>query len=401
MRQSRHTISFDLIDPARHPDPDACEAWRTLRAEHPVAWCEPDGGRPGFWVLSRHQDITAIYRDTARLSSQQGNMLSTLLTGGDAAGGLMLVVTDPPRHTEIRRILQTGFSARAMAHISESVRSATRNLMGAAVRAGGCDFATDVAAQIPLIAICELLAVPTDDRPAMLELTMTAMGADGSPESAEAASAAQGDILDYYSDLLEERRRAPGGDIVSLLATQTIDGKPLTDAEVLLNCYNIIIGGDETTRLSSAGAALAFIEHPDQWKRLKDDRGLLDTAIEEVLRWTTPATHIGRTATADVTIRGCEIKAGDIVTVWNVSANRDEEIFPDAYRFDISRTPNRHLTLGQGPHFCMGGALARVELRMLLDELRTQVEELESAGPVERMKSSFLTGVSSLPVRLR
>ena len=393
------TIPFHMIDPAVHPDPDACDTWRRLREEHPVVRCETGNGGPGFWAVTRYRDIAAVYRDTARLSSEQGNMLGTLLTGGDSAGGQMLVVTDPPRHTALRRMLMGAFSARAMAPVVDGVRTATRSLVAALVDAGGGDFVADVAAQIPLVAICELLAVPPSDRAAMLEMTMAALGADGSQESQEEAAQAQQEILLYYAGLLPGRRKAPGEDIVSLLATEEADGARLSDAEVLLNCYNIIIGGDETTRLSAAGAALALMEHPEQWERLRRDEGLLDPAVEEVLRWTTPVTHIGRTATVDIELRDRRIPVGSIVTLWNISANRDAEIFEDPYRFDISRTPNRHLTLGHGPHFCLGGPLARVELRVMLEELRGQVGELEPAGPVERMASSFLTGVSRLPVR--
>ncbi|MFI7090120.1 cytochrome P450 [Streptomyces lydicus] len=395
----RHTIPFALIDPAVHQDPDACDAWRTLRDTHPVSWCEAEGDRPGFWVITRYQDIAAVYRDTARLSSEQGNMLDTLLTGGDSAGGRMLVVTDPPRHSAVRKVLQGAFSARAMAQVADSVRIATKDLVAAVVDAGGGDFVADVAAQIPLMAICELLDVPPADRALMLDLTMAAMGADGTAEAAEAAADAQEDILLYYAGLLPGRREFPGDDVVSLLANGEAGGKPLSDAEVLLNCYNIIIGGDETTRLSSAGAVLALIDHPEQWRRLREDEGLLDSAVEEVLRWTTPVTHLGRTATTDLTLHGCDIAAGDIVTLWNTSANRDPDVFPDPYRFDVSRTPNRHLTLGHGPHFCLGGPLARVELRVMLEELRNQIGGLELAGPVERIRSSFLTGISRLPIR--
>ncbi|QEV21830.1 cytochrome P450 [Streptomyces alboniger] len=393
------TIPFHMIDPAVHPDPDTCDTWRELREKHPVVRCETGDGGPGFWAVTRYRDIAAVYRDTARLGSEQGNMLGTLLTGGDSAGGQMLVVTDPPRHTAVRRMLMGAFSARAMAPVVDSVRIATRGLVGALVEAGGGDFVADVAAQIPLIAICELLDVPPADRAAMLEMTMAALGAEGSRESREEAARAQHEILLYYAGLLPGRRKAPGEDIVSLLATEEADGVRLSDAEVLLNCYNIIIGGDETTRLSSAGAALALMENPEQWERLRQDEGLLDPAVEEVLRWTTPVTHVGRTATVDIELRDRRITAGSIVTLWNISANRDAEIFEEPYRFDISRSPNRHLTLGHGPHFCLGGPLARVELRVMLEELRRQVGELEPAGPVERITSSFLTGVSRLPVR--
>lgn len=392
-------LDFGLVDPAVHPDPDACPTWARLRAECPVAWVEPRDGRRGFWVLTKYHDIGAVYRNSAQLSSARGNMLSTLLHGGDSASGRMLVVTDPPRHTEVRRVLQQGFSARAMRPIEESLRVAAEQLVSRAVEREVCEFSSEVAAQIPLLAVCELLAVPRSDRNRMLEMTMAAMHDDGSPAAAESAAAARRDILLYYAELLPQRRRVPAEDVVSLLASAVVDGKRLSDAEVLLNCYNIIIGGDETTRLSAVGGVLALAEHRAEWDELKDT-GAVDAATEEILRWTTPATHIGRVAIDDVTVRGRHIARGDAVTLWNVSANRDGEVFDEPFSFDVSRAPNAHLTLGHGRHFCLGGPLARVELQVLLRALLGRVARIELAGPPSRLRSTFLAGVSELPVRL-
>ncbi|MET7878902.1 cytochrome P450 [Micromonospora profundi] len=392
----RHAFPFTLIDPARHPVPDPADPWVTLRARHPVAWCEGENGQ-GFWVIARYADIAAVYRDTGRLSSQQGNVLATIMAGGDSAGGRMLVVTDPPRHTDMRRVLQGAFSPRAMARILDALTSATRDTLGALVCRGGGDFAREVAAVIPLLTMCELFDVPAAERPRMLDLTMAAMGTEREARAGGQA-AAQREILQYYAHLLALRRTDPGPDIVSLMAAEQPDGTTLTDAEILLNCYNIIIGGNETTRFSASGGVLALIEHPEQWQRLQEDESLLDSAVEEVLRWTTPATHVARTATTDIVLQGVEIKAGDIVTLWNTSANRDEQVFADPYTFDIGRTPNRHLALGHGPHFCLGGPLARTELRLLLSEMRRQVPELKLDGPLEWIGSSVLAGLSRLPL---
>lgn len=391
-------LSFESIDPAVHPDPDACATWATLRAKRPVAWVVPTAERPGFWVLTKYEDIAAAYR-TPTLSSAQGNMLSTLTTGGDPSAGRMLVVMDPPRHTQLRRILQGGFS-QAMRPIEHSLRVAADSLVSRAVEREGCDFAAEVAAEIPLLAVCELLGVPQSDRQQMLDMTMAVMGDDGTGVSSESAAAARREILMYYAQLLVQRRRAPAEDIVSLLAAAHVGGEPLSDAEVILNCYNIIIGGDETGRLSAVGGLLALIENPAEWAKLKSSESMVDDAVQEILRWTTPATHMCRVATRDMPIRDSLIASGDIVTLWNVSANRDEDVFDQPYVFDISRTPNKHLTFGAGPHSCLGGRVAKVVLTVVLQALRERVSSMELAGEPRRMNTTFLAGISKLPVRL-
>ncbi|GAA2597813.1 cytochrome P450 [Dactylosporangium fulvum] len=395
MSHPRTPVDVDLLDPDVYAVENQPRLWRRLQDDCPVGWHEPKPGVPGFWVLSRYADIMEVFKDPATFSSARGNILGTLLAGGDPAGGQMLAVTDPPRHRDLRRILQGGFSARSMRRIADSVRVVARRLVAEAVERGGCDFVADVAARIPLEAICELLAVPVEDRPRMLELTSTALDADSTPL---AAARAQSDIMNYYAKLVPERRANPQDDAVSMLAVGVIDGRPLTEVEVYLNCYNLIIGGDETTRFSAAGGLLALIQHPDQWRVLKERPDVIDSAVEEVVRWTSPALHIARVATVDTTIRGARISAGEIVSLWIGAANRDVEVFEDPYTFNLARTPNRHMAYGFGPHFCLGGALARIEMQILFEEIRNQAGSVSLAGDVEYSRSNFLAGVSRLPV---
>jgi cytochrome P450 len=395
MSRPRPTVGVDLLDPDVYAVDNQPWLWRQLQDDCPVGWHEPRPGVPGFWVLSRYTDIMEVFKDTTTFSSARGNILGTLLAGGDPAGGQMLAVTDPPRHRDLRRILQGGFSARSMQRIAASVRVVARRLVAEAVERGGCDFVADIAARIPLEAICELLAVPLQDRARMLDLTSTALDGDTTPM---AAAEAQSDIMNYYAKLVPQRRANPQDDAVSMLATGAIDGRPLTEVEVYLNCYNLIIGGDETTRFSGAGGLLALMEHPQQWRVLKERPDIIDSAVEEIVRWTSPALHIARVATVDTTVGEARIANGEIVTLWIGAANRDEEVFDDPYTFDLARTPNKHMAYGFGPHFCLGGALARIEMRILFEEIRDQVGSAELAGDVGYSRSNFLTGVNRLPV---
>jgi cytochrome P450 len=234
----------------------------------------------------------------------------------------------------------------------------------------------------------------------VLELTGAAMLGEHAEQPGIEARIAQSEILLYYTRVAAERRAAPGSDLISLLVSSTVDGRPLTDEEVLLNCYNLIIGGDETARLALAGGLLALATHDEQWARLRADPALVETGTEEILRWTTPAAHVGRTVAADTELHGRRLAAGDAVTLWNVSANRDEEVFTDPDIFDLARRPNRHLTFGYGQHFCLGAQLARAEIQALLAELRTTVASIEVTGPVARVPSNFISGVQTLPVTL-
>ncbi|ASW55345.1 cytochrome P450 [Plantactinospora sp. KBS50] len=391
----------DLLDPHLHADRDLTEVWRWLRRHDPVRW-HPDttGAGRGFWVVTRHADVVRIVRDDTAFTSVRGNMLATLLRGHDPGGGRMLVVSDGPFHADLRRVLAGGFGSRALLGVTRSIATATRATLGGLLERGGGDFVAEVAAQVPLRAICELLGVPAVDRSRVLAMTGAAMLGEHAEPTGVEARIAQSEILLYYTGLAAERQSAPGSDLISLLVASTVGGRPLRTEEVLLNCYNLIIGGDETARLALAGGLLALAGHEEQWARLVADPGLVEVGVEEILRWTTPAAHIGRTVTTDVEVNGRRLAAGDVVTLWNVSANRDEDVFADPDVFDLGRRPNRHLTFGYGPHFCIGAQLARTEIRALLAELRRSVRTIEVTGPVTRLPSNFVSGLRTLPVAL-
>jgi cytochrome P450 len=390
--------SVDLADARLHAEYDLGPIWRRLRAEAPVYRQEKSAHGPGFWVVTRHADVAAVYRDDERFGSESGNVLDTLLAGGDSAAGKMLAVTDGAPHRELRNILQKSFAPRALAPLVQSLRSSTVWLLEDALADGECDFASEVAANIPIAAICDLLGVPAADRREILSLTSSVLGSDHGVGSAAETFSAKNEILLYFADLAQSRRDKPYDDVVSVLVDSQVGGRPLTHEEIIFNCYSILLGGDETTRLSMIGAVQALIEHPDQWSALKDGSAPIADAVEEVLRWTTPALHSGRTAAEDVLLDGELIEAGDVVTVWMASANRDEEVFEDPERFDLRRTPNRHLSFAYGSHFCLGAYLARAEIGAVLEGLRATASRMEFAGPTGRVYSNFLSGLCSLPI---
>ncbi|MER7004925.1 cytochrome P450 [Dactylosporangium sp. NPDC000555] len=391
---------IDLADPRVHAERDLGELWRLLRDKDPVHRHGPTGDADGFWVVTRYDDVAAVYKDSETFTSERGNVLDTLLNGGDSAAGRMLAVTDGPRHGALRGALKRPFAPRALETVVESVRRGTWTQISRALDRPGCDFANDVAAYIPLAAICDLLGVPESDRALIISLTSSALSsADGEP-TAEGTWTSRNDLLLYFAELAESRRAKPYDDIVSLLVTQEVGGRPLSHEEIIFNCYSIVMGGHETTRLSMVGAVRAFLDNPGQWAAFKRGDVTVESAVEEVLRWTTPALHAGRTATRDTFLGGAFVEEGDIVTIWNVSANRDERVFDRPDEFDLARTPNKHLSFAYGPHFCLGAYLARAEIGALLTALREQVRTIEPAGEPRRVYSSFLSGYAALPVRL-
>lgn len=391
---------LDLADPVLHAHHDLGPLWQRLRAEEPVRWQPETGGHPGFWVVSSHAGVVSVLNDSATFTSERGNVLDTLLAGGDSAAGQMLAVTDGRPHRALRSALLKPFSPRSLQVVVESVRRSTRQLVADAVAKGTVDFAADVAAHIPLAAICDLLGVPAEERGQIIELTSSALSSADGVVDHEATWSSRNGLLLYFSELAAERRKKPYDDVVSLLVTREIDGRPLTHEEIVFNCYSIIMGGHETTRFAMVGGLHALMHRPAQWQALKDGTVEIAPAVEEVLRWTTPALHSGRTATEDVFLEGEFVEAGDIVTTWMSSANRDEEVFAQPQEFDLARTPNKHLSFAHGAHFCIGAFLARAELSALLESLRDLVAEAEPAGEPGYVYSNFLSGFSALPVAL-
>lgn len=374
-------------------------AW--LRAHAPVYWHrEPDG--PGFWVLSRYQDVVAVYTDPDAYSSRFGMRLDSNPEAVSAVAQRMLIVSDPPNHTELKRVLNMPFAPAEMPRIEHRVRQVVREVLDDAVRAGELDF-VEVTRRIPNHVVCELMDIPRADWEWVGHTITEAFDGDGE----QARSGAHAEIFLYFSDLLAERRHGGGDDFVSRIArarrTADVSGteRELTGEEIAFNCNGVLAGANETTRYSAAGGVLALIENLDQWAWLRaaGPSGVA-SAVEEVLRWTVPGMHAMRTAMYPVWIGDTRIEAGDRVTLWNVSANRDESVFSDADQFRLDRTPNRHVTFGAGRHLCLGARLARLELSVFLAELVERVDSVELVGSPAYNASNFTWGLRSLPVRL-
>lgn len=393
--------SLDLTDPATFVRHDPLEFWHEVRKENPVYWHESSGGRPGFWVVAGYADVLYCYGNWKELSSARGTVLDVILRGGDSAGGKMLAVTDRPRHQHLRNLMLRSFSPRMLRDVKHMVEQRTARLIQTVTELGCFDFAIEVAEHIPMNTICDLLSIPDQDRKELLQWSKMALSSEHQESAELDALEARNEIVLYLMELAFERRSKPGDDVISMVADAEVDGRPLTPEEIALNCYSLLLGGDESSRMSEISAVLAFTRYPNQWRGLREGTISVDTAVEEILRWATPGMHFARTALCDLSIGGQHVRAGDIVTLWNTSANNDETVFPSPWNFDLSRRPNKHITFGHGPHFCVGAFLARTELRALLESLIASVGDIELDGAPKRIYSNFLYGYSSLPVGVR
>jgi cholest-4-en-3-one 26-monooxygenase len=394
---------IDLTDADFFLNGDPHEAWTVMRAQDPVHWDEQRPGR-GYWSLTRYDDARFVYLNATTFSVEHGQILT--FNDEDWLGNRkMMLLLDPPRHTQMRLIISKRFTPRAVVPEEAHVREIAAKVVDAVIEKGECDFVTDVAARIPTAIICEMMGVPRAEHDMMFELGTMAIGAndpeyqiDGDRQ--KTGEAAQEGMFRYFVKMLEERKRDPGPDLISALAHGAIAGEKLTDLEVLFNSFLLILGGQETTRNTLSGGMLALMENPEQWE-LVDRAGpaLMRTTVEEFLRWTSPITHVMRTATRDAEIRGRKIKAGDKVVIWNASANRDEQVFPDPFKFDVRRWPNEHVAFGYGEHFCLGAQLARLELRVMIEEVTRRMRDMELAGPVQKLRSNSHAGIKHMPVR--
>jgi cytochrome P450 len=388
--------AINLVDPDLYAGGDPFGQWRWLRANAPV-YRHPATDLPEFWALTGYEDVRAAYRDAATFSSANGILLRPTGHGRDSGGGRTLALTDPPRHRQLRGLVDSWFATRAMRALEPKMEKITRTVVDRALELGTCDFVTDVAARVPLYVICDMMGVPESDWALLYGLTSQAFGAG----DAMTRRIAHLQIMSYFDDLRARRTRRPGDDLVSVLATAEIDGVRLPADDVILNCDNLLVGGTENTRIAASGGMLALIERPEQWALLAADAHLMPSAVEEVLRWTSTATHIMRTATRPVELRGKSIARGDVVTLWLPSANRDESVFDDPDRFDVRRRPNRHLALGFGEHFCLGNVLARVELTLLYRELLNRSVRIELVEEPTLLRSIVVNGPERMPVHLR
>jgi cytochrome P450 len=390
------------------------EVFSVLRDAAPVWWHRPTAHTPGgegFWVLSRYADILAAASDSATFSSDRGGIRAgggTLIEDlpGGFASGVLLNMMDDPRHQRIRALVTPAVSPRALATMEAELRDRAESIVAAALARGECDFLIDVAAELPLQAIARLLGVPQSDRHQLFEWATTGLDYDDHDlgETSARTQDAHAHLNEYASWLIARKRSDPGDDMLSAIVHGNIVGpdgasEPLSELEHLMFFNLLIAAGSETTRNSIAVGMRALIEHPDQWASLQRDRSLLTSAVEEMLRWASPTAYNRRTASRDVLVGEQLIRAGDKVTLWWSSANRDEREFVDPFRFDIAREPNRHLAFGHGSHFCLGARLARLEMQVLFGVLLDRVGSVEMTGPFEWTRSNKHTGVRHMPVR--
>jgi cytochrome P450 len=395
------------------------DAFTRLRREAPVWWhppCERAPGGEGFWVVARHREAVAVLRDPETFSSEGGGDRE----GGGTAladvprGSGLLIFMDPPRHTRLRLLVQPGFRPAAVLRLESELRRRAGALLDAAIRKGECDFVGEVAAELPLQAICGLLGIPAEDRHRLFEWANAMVDyADRELTGlSERLRAAIEGLAGYGRALLARRREEGGDDVFGQLVAAAGASAPghtgpggadasarPSDAELLAFFQLLFIAGSETTRNAIAHGLHALLDHPDELQRLRAAPDLVHTAVEEILRWTSPTSYNRRTAARDAELCGQRIRAGDKVTVWYPSANRDEEVFAEPFRFDVARDPNPHLSFGFGAHHCLGAALARAEIRVLFEELLARVVSVERAGPVEWARSNKHQGVRRLPVR--
>jgi cholest-4-en-3-one 26-monooxygenase len=384
-----------------------------LRAHEPIHhFDEPDG--PGFWVFTTHEDVTAMNRDWETASSDQGRGGVVLIEELDEAGreraeqfsgaGNLMLTMDPPAHTRYRKLVNRGFTPRVIRSLEEHMQSQSAEIIDRVLDKGGeCDFVVEVAAELPLEAIAEFLGVPLDDRHKLFDWSNRMIGSED-PEyavSEENVMAAQVEMFVYAQELAADRRANPRDDIVSTLIHSEVDGDQLSEMDFNLFFLLLAVAGNETTRNAMSHGMLALLENPSQYRMLVDDPARVELAVEEILRWASPVMYFRRNITSDVTYKGHQLRAGDKITLWYISANRDESVFDDPYRFDITRDPNPHIAFGGGgPHFCLGANLARMEMKVLFEELVRRAPNVEQLGPPERLRSNFINGIKHLPVRL-
>lgn len=376
-------------------------AW--LRANEPVFRDET-----GFWALTRYDDISAAYLDHATFSSAGGPMLGGSFSSGevDSAANRMLVASDPPRHRMLRQLMHKVFDPGFVARVAIQVEEVVNRAVDKALADGGCDFAVDIAPELPAGALMAMVGVSHDEAHELIDMTRRMIGfrdpnwVDTSGDERLRLAVIQSEIFEFFSEILRHKRRKPGDDMVSILATAEVNGRRLPEEDILYNCMNVAVGGNETSSYSAVAGVLALMENPDQHDLLLADPGIVGSAVNEILRWATTNAYVLRVPTRDVEIGGRLIRAGEPVTLWNVSANRDEAHFPDGDRFLVRRSPNRHITYGVGIHRCIGSVVAQVELPMLFRRLAESRVRFERAGDVVRLRSNFIQGITSLRVRM-
>jgi len=399
------TEYIDLADHDAFVEAVPHAAIAALRGDDPVHW-NPEQDGSGFWAVLRYDDIRHVHRHPETFSSEIGGTSLEDLAPEHLEARKSMIDMDPPRHDELRGLINRRFTPRAVTVWEEQVRRVTREVLDVALPKGQFDFVQEISSEIPMQVFAEILGVPQAQRREIIELGDRLLGGADPEFATEADDAAHQhlpfsspaalDMFEFGRRLKAERRRNPGSDLVTQLAFE-----PLTQREFDVYFVLLATAGNETTRHTITHGLLTLLEHPEQMRRLREDPSLGRTATEEMLRWATPVHHFRRTASVDTELRGREIRAGDKVTTWFVSGNRDELVFEHPERFDVSRSPNPHMAFGPGGvHTCLGAHLARLEVRIAFEELLGRNVAIELAGPPERLRSNFINGIKRLPVQV-
>jgi cytochrome P450 len=387
------------------------EAWARLRAEQPVCFMEPPNYKP-FWAITKHADIIEVSKQPHRFKSEGRFILFPEMQVGGTDDFVenpplkMLVNQDPPEHRTYRGLVSKYFTPRAVDRMEPRLEEITREIFDELVGDGECEFVNRIAARQPLRMITELMGIPREQEDFVLRITNQNFGIEDPDfqlegETREERLAFLTEAFGYLNGLVQERRQSPGKDLLSVLAQAKIDGDWVPEFQLFSLAFLVMVAGHDTTRNAISGGLLAFLEHPDELEKLRRDPGLVRSAAEEIVRWTTPVNHFVRTAVEDYELRGQTIRAGDSVALFYASANRDEEIYDDPWTFRIDREKNPHLGFGIGEHFCLGAHLARMDLRVFFRQFVERFERAELAGPVERLHASFVGGPKRIPLRYR
>jgi cytochrome P450 len=407
------SISDIIVDPKTYASESLYhETFAKLRQEDPVHWCETADYRP-FWAITRHADIMEVEFNPRNFLNDPRQFLVTkadeemlFAQTGSRNFARNLVAMDDPDHKAFRALTASWFGPKSIKALEEEIKILARETVDKMIEMGGaCDFAKDVAAWYPLRTIMLILGVPREDEPLMLSLSQKIFGntdsdtggGDGMASMVEASKA----FGEYFNAVTEARRSEPRNDIASVLANATVHGDPIGEAE--RHAYFLIIAaaGHDTTSSAISGGLLALIRNPDQMAKLRADPSLMAKAVDEFVRWTTPVKHFFRTAVADCVVGGKQIKAGDNLMMCYPSGNRDEAAFEEPFAFRVGRFPNRHLSFGYGPHLCLGQHLAKLEMRILFEELFQRIDGFELAGEPALVEANFVSGLKRLPIRYR
>ncbi|GAB2726883.1 cytochrome P450 [Kitasatospora kifunensis] len=387
-------MTIDLANPDLYTTEARFEMWREYVAADAKIWSEPGLSPSGFWSVFSHRDVSAVLSPKAPFTSEYGMMIGFDAEHRDSSGGRMLVVSEGGWHAALKKLIGPFLSRLRAPELESVLRREVDEIIERLRSADSTDVALEIGPRLPASIVCEVIGVPIGEREQLIELTNHAFGGEESSFDKMTPAEAHTEILFYFHELIERRQREPGTDLVSAMLA---DGQ-LSTEDVLINCDNVLIGGNETTRHAVTGAFHAFQSFPGLLDALHADPELTDRAVEELVRWTSPAAHVLRVATEDCVIGGQPIRKGQAVVAWLSAANRDEGVFPDPHTFRPDRTPNRHLGFGTGPHHCLGAALARVELRELLRRLPAEARAVGPRGPVSWLRSNLVQGYRSLPV---